>query len=155
MAAERTRVNAQVAPNSAELADRRERVYAMRLTGKSLGFIAQAEGVSKTTVFNDIEAVIKAKTEVPAQQVREMELDRLDLLLDKLMPRVEQGDVQAIQTALKVMDRRAKFLGLDAPTKQDVTVHQADPMDTALGELMREARARQALEEQALREGSE
>jgi len=155
MAAERTRVNAQVAPNSAELAERRERVYAMRLTGKSLGFIAQAEGVSKTTVFNDIEAVIKAKTEVPAQQVREMELDRLDLLLDKLMPRVEQGDVQAIQTALKVMDRRAKFLGLDAPTKQDVTVHQPDPMGTVLGELLREAQARQALEEQALREGSE
>lgn len=155
MAAERTRVNAQVAPNSAELADRRERVYAMRLTGKSLSYIAQAEGVSKTTVFNDIEAVIKAKTEVPAQQVREMELDRLDLLLDKLMPRVEQGDVQAIQTALKVMDRRAKFLGLDAPTKQDLTVHQVDPMETELGELMREAQARQALEEQALREGSE
>lgn len=155
MAAERKRVNAQVAPNSAELAERRERVYAMRLTGKSLSYIAQAEGVSKTTVFNDIEAVIKAKTEVPAQQVREMELDRLDLLLDKLMPRVEQGDVQAIQTALKVMDRRAKFLGLDAPTKQDLTVHQADPMDTALGGLMREARAKQAAEEQALREGSE
>lgn len=155
MAAERKSLNAQVAPNSAELADRRERVYAMRLTGKSLGFIAQAEGVSKTTVFNDIEAVIKAKTEVPAQQVREMELDRLDLLLDKLMPRVEQGDVQAIQTALKVMDRRAKFLGLDAPTKVDTTVHQVDPMDTALGELLREYRMKQAAEEQALKDGAE
>lgn len=155
MAAERKSLNAQVAPNSAELADRRERVYAMRLTGKSLGFIAQAEGVSKTTVFNDIEAVIKAKTEVPAQQVREMELDRLDLLLDKLMPRVENGDVQAIQTALKVMDRRAKFLGLDAPTKQEITVPQIDVGSTALGELLGKHQERIAAEEQALKEGSE
>jgi hypothetical protein len=32
----------------------------------------------------------------------------------------EKGDPKLIDTMLKIMDRRAHYLGLDAPTKQEV-----------------------------------
>ena len=45
----------------------------------------------------------------------------------RLNDRTERGDTKAIDTALKIMDRRAKSMGLDAPTKvqAEVTTHDS------------------------------
>jgi hypothetical protein len=47
----------------------------------------------------------------------ELELLRCDTYLKAITAKVEDGDVQAIGAALKVADRRARLLGLDAPAK--------------------------------------
>jgi hypothetical protein len=48
-----------------------------------------------------------------------VELERMDAMIVALWPKVEKGDVQSVQAALGVMTRRAKLLGLDAPSKQE------------------------------------
>ncbi|MFW6344772.1 MAG: hypothetical protein ACOC0M_00350, partial [Halomonas sp.] len=45
------------------------------------------------------------------------ELDRLDRLLLGLWPKATAGSVAHVDRAIKVMERRAKLTGLDAPTK--------------------------------------
>jgi hypothetical protein len=57
-----------------------------------------------------------------ADEVRTLELERLDRFLSYLWDKIEQGDPVAIDKGLKIMDRRAKYLGLDAPIKQQVEV---------------------------------
>ena len=63
-----------------------------------------------------------------------------------------QGDNSAIATVLRIMERRAKLLGLDMPVKiaQDVTVWDGgDSIDRAvreLAELLRENSADSAVE---------
>lgn len=57
-----------------------------------------------------------------ADEVRTLELERLDKFLLALWDKIEQGDPIAIDRGLKIMDRRAKYLGLDAPVKQQVEV---------------------------------
>ena len=60
---------------------------------------------------------LKLTVREPAEEVRELEQSRLDQMLLALWPRVRQGDDQAIDRAIKIMDRRARLLGLDAPIR--------------------------------------
>jgi hypothetical protein len=142
-------------PSTAEITERRIRAWQMQLAGKSYRDIATELGVSVGTAFKDVQAHAEAIKTPVAEAVRKQELARLDMLIERLMPRIESGDVQAVGAFLKVMDRRAKMLGLDAPTKQEINVPQIDVGGTALGELLAEYRARQAAEEQALKDGAE
>jgi hypothetical protein len=57
-----------------------------------------------------------------AAEVRRIDLERLDALLDGVWAPAQAGDEKAIASVLAIMARRAKLLGLDAPVKQSVTV---------------------------------
>ena len=50
-------------------------------------------------------------------RVRAVELQRLDFATEGLMNGVSKGNPGHVQAAVKVQERRAKLLGLDAPTK--------------------------------------
>lgn len=52
--------------------------------------------------------------------IRSLEVARLDKATTALMPKVETGDLNAINTMLKIQARRAALIGLDAP-KEVVT----------------------------------
>jgi len=56
----------------------------------------------------------------PAEQVRALELERLDLMLVAVWPSALGGDIAAQQQVLRLMDRRARYLGLDAPQRIDI-----------------------------------
>jgi hypothetical protein len=64
----------------------------------------------------------------PAEDVRELEIDRLDGMLARLWPRIERDDDAAYHLAMKVMDRRAALLGLDAPKRSEVTGKDGAPL---------------------------
>jgi len=57
--------------------------------------------------------------------LRALELLRLDELLNALWDTAIAGDLKAVDRVLKVMERRAKLLGLDAPfeIKTDGQIH--------------------------------
>lgn len=46
-----------------------------------------------------------------------MEIDRLDIALSAIWNQIEDGDLMAINTMLKIMERRSKMLALDAPRR--------------------------------------
>ncbi len=71
-----------------------------------------------------------------AAEIRTLEVDRLDRLHAAYWPAALQGDVQAAVTVLRIMDRRAKLLGLDAPARSEVRV--SDAVDTQIEELARQ-----------------
>ena len=49
-----------------------------------------------------------------------LELARLDVAQRAIWKKVVKGDLAAIDRLLKIMQRRAKLIGLDAPVKLDV-----------------------------------
>jgi hypothetical protein len=55
-----------------------------------------------------------------ASKVRDLELQRLDALYLVAYAEVEEGNVPAIDRCLRIMERRAKLLGLDAAEKVNV-----------------------------------
>ena len=53
--------------------------------------------------------------------MRTTEAARLDRLQLAAWPKAQQGDLRAIDTVLRILQRRASLFGLDMPTRVDVT----------------------------------
>lgn len=105
--------------------DRGFRALELRKTGMTYAQIAQELGGTQVSVFNLVKrrlAKIQQKTSELAEAVVQIELQRLDQMLEKLNPKIEKGDTMAIAVALKIQERRSKYLGLDAPEKSVILI---------------------------------
>ena len=74
----------------------------------------------------------------PADELREQELDRIDRLQLALWPKAMKGDNASVNTIVRLMERRARLLGLDTPIKiqQDVVNWDGnESIDRAVREL--------------------
>jgi len=111
------------------IARRRETALRLRLEGLDYREIAarmQPEYPSYTfsSAWRDVTYLmaeqLKKNAEL-AEHVCQLEMNRLDALLNAVWARAMQGSVEHINAVLRVMERRARLLGLDAPVKSDVT----------------------------------
>lgn len=104
--------------NEVELAERRRKAVEMRKAGCSYDEIAQALGFSNSgNAYHTVHKALKATYREPAEELRTLELERVDRLMRAIWPQAIKGDVDAIDRVLKIMSRRARLLGLDcSPT---------------------------------------
>lgn len=108
-------------PRRVEAAEKQARALELRKAGASFAQIAQALGYqNRGAAYKAVHAGIEKILREPAEAVIELELARLDEMLRAIWQRVLQGDDKAIRRALDIMERRAKYLGLDAPVRIDV-----------------------------------
>lgn len=112
--------------------ERQLKALELRRTGMQYALIAEALGYADPAgAFKAAMSALKRATKEPADAVREMELARLDGMLHALQDKIAAADTRAIDTALRIMDRRARFLGLDAPQSIDVTT-KGEPFVTRI-----------------------
>lgn len=141
-------------------AERRQKAFDLRLLNQSYTTIGDALGCTKQAAWKMVQKVlqdIEAKTTETAATVKAMEQIRLDRMAAAALPKAvaSNPDYAAIDRVLKIMERRAKLLGLDQPDK----VAQTDPSgtqqahhpdyDNALAELADIKRELQLLEQTA------
>jgi hypothetical protein len=103
-----------------EAAEKRAKAVEMRLMGMPYRKIASRLGISVGMAHKAVTkamADLQAQQEEAAEQVRAMELDRLDQIMFQHFTQALKGDTAATDRVLKIMERRAKLLGLDAPSK--------------------------------------
>lgn len=93
----------------------------MRLAGASYQQIADQFGIDVSNAYRTIERALKETRQQPADEVRKMELERLDRIMLAHWKRALEGDPKSSATVMSIMERRARMLGLDAPVK---TVNQ-------------------------------
>jgi len=96
---------------------RENRAMELRLAGATYAKIGEALGVSHTAAHKIVARVVARMAEEDLDNVRKiraLEIARLDRLLLGIWQDARQGDLSAIDRALKIMDRRAKLLGLDS-----------------------------------------
>lgn len=94
----------------------------MRRKGHLLREIGVALGIDKTsTVSILIQKAMREVVREPAEELVQMELDRLDTMFVKAYERAADHEKplnrEAVDTCLRIMERRAKLLGIDKPTK--------------------------------------
>ena len=107
-----------------EAIEKQRQALELRLGGATLSEIARLLGyASASGAVKAIDSAIMRTLEEPADKVRKLELRRLDRLLLGIWDRAIRGDDKAIIRVLNIMDRRAKYLGLDAPTRIDLGVY--------------------------------
>jgi hypothetical protein len=106
----------------------------LRRTGAHYSDIATALGCSKATAYRDVKRHlddVRQECREKAEEINDIELERLDTALAAIWTKVEQGDCKSIETMLKIMERRAKMLGLDSPDKHEVRAGVATPEEAA------------------------
>lgn len=107
-----------------ERQERIGRAVELRAAGKTYRQIAALTGVSVRMAFEDVKAGLAdhvASYAEQANEVRGLELARLDRLWRRAEELLESDDddgAKAIGAALRIMERRARLLGLDAQVEQ-------------------------------------
>src|SRR5262245_60858052 len=98
--------------------DRAVKALELRIAGATYRQIGAQLGVSECTAYYDVQdelGRLDAIGKEKAERLRDLEIRRLDALTVALAPGIQSGDVRAILAAVRVMERRAKLLGLDGP----------------------------------------
>lgn len=124
-------------PEALVLRDRA--MLAMRLQGASLAEIADRFGVSIATASRAVKRAIAES--VPARAVEELrseQLMRLERLWAALWPRIEAGSARHAEVGLRVLERQARLMGLDAPEVRTIEVVTKDAVMRAIEDLERQ-----------------
>ena len=103
-----------------QIAIRKLKSFDLRLDGKSYRKIGEEQNISEAQAHRDVTEILRStmadhKEEIEEQ--RQIEIERLDDYLNSLEWKKNYGDYKAVELSLKIQDRRAKLLGLDAPAK--------------------------------------
>lgn len=117
---------ARKTPEPAQI-DKENAVLALRTQSLTWRAIAEQTGyASGAGALKAYMRAIKRQQKEPAEAALYMELERLDELQQVYWEPAVQGNMRAGEFVLRIMDRRAKFLGLDAPTKIQAEVVNYD-----------------------------
>ena len=131
--------NHNAAVPAPELVDKEIKVLELRRAGLTWQRIAEETGYADHTgAYAAYKRAIKRTMQQPADELREAELDRIDRLQLALWPKAMKGDNASINTIVRLMERRARLLGLDTPIKiqQDVVNWDGnESIDRAVREL--------------------
>lgn len=103
-------------------AERSRDACAMRKAGATYRQIADKLGITEMGAFHAVarsmaRAIGRATEDIDV--VRRLDLERLDAMLLALWPQASKGVYKSIEVVLKLMERRAKLLGEDAPAKME------------------------------------
>ena len=108
----------------AATAQRRTQAIALRLAGVDFESIATRLGyASRGAECTDINRALEQSLAEQARDgevLRQAELLRLDRLQAGVWTQALAGDPRSAEVALKVIDRRCKLLGLDAPARVEL-----------------------------------
>lgn len=130
---------------TAEAVARRERdAQCVQLRRAGLGWDAIAQQLGYSSAARAYERFNVFMHEYPredAEAARELEADRYDQLQRAIWAKCLKGDTWAIDRALKLMDQRARLLGLNMPVRQTIEVISESTVDRAIKELTEQLEA--------------
>ena len=96
--------------------ERQRQAVQLRLAGATYAQIAEKLGYRQAAgALKAVEAALAKTLREPTDQLRELELARLDALWLSIWPQAQQGSLGAVDRCLRIQERRARLLGLDAP----------------------------------------
>jgi hypothetical protein len=104
----------RTSPSRIRARERAAEAVVLRKAGCSFDEIARRLGFSqKGSAYRAVIGYIQALAREDAEALRELELQRLDALLKAIWPRALEGELAAIDRALRISERRARLCGLD------------------------------------------
>jgi len=107
--------------NRALATERQQQALELHKAGVGYQAIADHLGYAGPSgAYKAVEAALQKTLQQPADELRGLELERLDTLHRTLWPKAVTGNLRAVDRVLSIMKRRSQLLGLD--TRRQVTV---------------------------------
>ena len=106
-----TDANSSPPPKAAAAPTRGKRVLASLIGGAGLDEIGAAEKLTRKRTEKILRDELRRRWIAPAQEFARLQIARLDSMIFKLIDRVQQGDLEAIDRALKIVDRLDRYHG--------------------------------------------
>jgi hypothetical protein len=109
----------------------------LRIGGATYSEIGDALGVHKSRAHKIVMTAMDELgtiTREGAAQVKQMELERLNSMQMSLWP--QRKNPRVVDTLLRIQERRARLLGLDAPTRTALTDADGGPVVFALKSIL-------------------
>jgi hypothetical protein len=103
-----------------------------RIMGYTFEQIGDQLGVTRQAAHQMVLEGLAATLQEPSDELRTLEVSRLDQMLVKVYEDAVKGDIRAIDSVLKIQERRAKLLGIDAPVKTALTDPDGRPCPTVI-----------------------
>jgi DNA-binding CsgD family transcriptional regulator len=116
-------------PSRVRAAQLEQKCLELRSAGLSFREIARELKVAPATAYKAVArglAAVNAGCREQAQELRALEALRLDQMQAALWQQATDGDVKAIDRILRIMERRARLLGLDEPERRETKL-EIDP----------------------------
>lgn len=112
-------------------------VLELRKQGITFEVIAEEVGYSSASgAHKAFQTAMKKTIQEPADDLRKLVRERLNTLLASAWPKALMGSPRHIEMCLKIMDREAALLGLDAP--KQVEDHRIVSMQVMADEIAQE-----------------
>lgn len=131
--------NSPTSPQNLLVYERRVQVLNLRRLGLQYEQIVEqiradarfgkaASGYCRADVSNDLRAITDSVTVEAVQGIREEDLALLLSMQRSVYPAALNGDVASVKAMLSILERRAKYLGLDAPIRHQLTGADGGPI---------------------------
>jgi len=124
-----------------EVLERENKIIELRRAGATWAVIAERVGyASASGAYNAYQRIAERVIRPNLEEYRDMELDRLDRLQMGVWAKALNGDSRAVDSVLRIIDRRTRILGLDAPKevnlKAEVTTYDRNTIDAEVYRLV-------------------
>lgn len=123
-----TKGNSPISAAALKVARKQREAVQLRIAGASLAMIAERVGYAHPSGAH--QAITRALREMLPDETREdlrrLEIAKLDRLEMNAWPRALAGDEKAEATIIRAIGLRAKLLGLEAPAVLDVRVREGE-----------------------------
>jgi hypothetical protein len=101
------------------VAEKRAEAVRLRIAGETFRRIADTLGVTTGRAHQLVDEAMRETVQEPAEDLRQLELARLDMMMPAVMEKARRGRLRSVYTMLRIMERRARLLGLDASPDHD------------------------------------
>ena len=122
----------KTSPRRIEAVERARQALELRIAGATFDQIASQLGYANRS--GAYLAVKAALNRIPAHEVEEyrrLNIERLNRMRLANNPNIKSGDTAAMRVEISIQEREAKYLGLDAPVKQEITGPDGGPIQLA------------------------
>lgn len=124
----------KTSPAMAMKLERQEQALLLRRSGLAFSAIGQRLGISKSRAHALVQLGMDSAREqilTQSDELRIEEISRLDGMLATVYEKAAAGDLQAVDRVLKIGERRAKLLGLEAPVRIETTGKDGAPIEVS------------------------
>lgn len=122
--------NRKTKPSAIKTAQRQAEAMGFRLQGYTYEQISEAMKCSRTYAYKLVAEGLAAIPVENAEELRRIESERLDRMQTAFFSNATEGDLNAANMVLRIMERRARLMGLDAPERKELTGKDGKPIET-------------------------